>query len=156
MLYPVVRMHYNPPTVPLARRIYKPLLLLRRNEIVQGCKCAIAILPSFASGCSLSSSTWYSSPIAEPLLPSDKRNKIFHPAVGAGCYFKIERKIKCAELFFGNNIASIGGLSPSDGSTESTPSFICHPFAGNESLYAPVQPVEVFPSNSSRQPFFFS
>src|ERR1019366_7119906 len=41
-------------------------------------------LPSFASGCNESSSTWYSRPMADPVLCSERVTKYFTPLLAPG------------------------------------------------------------------------
>ena len=112
--------------------------------------------PSLASGCNVSSNTWYSGPIAELSDFSSRVTKYFTPLLAPGASLNSNDKSK--EVY--SPLVTISppppACLPSDAKTVIQPLLISHPFSGKRFVNALIQPLLVLPSNNNFQPSFFS
>src|SRR6476469_1991260 len=75
-------------------RFHSPILRRARGSGLDGIRSyreasvRLPAAPSFASGCPASSNTWYSKPMAEPLLSSFSVTKYFTPLLAASVILK--------------------------------------------------------------------
>src|SRR6185437_6777674 len=104
--------------------------------------------PSLASGWSASSSTWYSNPIAEPFVTSDKVTKYLTPLLAPGVILNSKERSNALYISLVTISPPPDSSFPSDGSTCITPSAYSQPLVGKPVSVAPRQPVEVCPSYS--------
>src|SRR5665213_2710799 len=112
--------------------------------------------PSLASGCSLSSSTWYSSPMADPLVTSDKVTKYLTPLLAPGVNLNSNDKSKALYCFSVTISPPPDSSFPAEGSTCITPPAYSQPCDGNVVNVAPRQPFAVWPSYNSFHPLSLS
>src|ERR1700744_6263582 len=112
--------------------------------------------PSLASGCNLSSRTWYSKPMAEPCVFSSSVTKYLTPLLAPGVILNSKDKSKALYISLVTTSPPPDSSLPSDGSTCITPFAYSHPFLGNVVNVAPRQPFAVRPSYSNFHPSAFS
>src|SRR5436190_13222532 len=91
-------------------------------------------IPSFASGWRLSSSTWYSRPIADPELFSDKVTKYLTPLFAPGVRLKSNDRSKALNFSRVTISPPLCDSAPPDDNTFRIPPFISQPDAGKDSL----------------------
>src|SRR5258708_35337401 len=130
--------------------------LLEGIKSYKDAKVRLPFFPILASGCNESSSTWYSNPIAEPVLFSVSVTKYFTPLFAPGVNLNSNERSKA--LY--SPVVTISPPSPPslpfDSNTVMVPLVTFQSFSGKVFLYAPLQPLEVFPSNNNFHPFCFS
>src|ERR1700761_7986289 len=115
-------------------------------------------LPNLASGCTLSSKTWYSSPIAEPLVSSFKVTKYFTPLLAPVLILNSNDKSNALNSSLVTISPTLAASPPAEPKIVIVPSRTTQPpgLVGKVVILAPIQPALVLPSNSKRQPSFFS
>ena len=86
--------------------------------------------PSLASGCFASSSIWYSNPMADPVLFSFSVTKYLTPLFAPGDNLKSNWNINEPYSLLVTISPPFADSAPPDGSTLSSPSFICQPLGG--------------------------
>src|SRR6478735_10274551 len=112
--------------------------------------------PSLASGCTASSNTWYSNPMAEPTVFSDSVTKYLTPLLAPLLILNsndISKALYCASVIISPPLVDSPPLAPI---TESIPFSTFQPLSGKGRADALRQPLCVVPSNKSFQPLCFS
>jgi hypothetical protein len=94
--------------------------------------------------------------MAEPGLFSDNVTKYFTPLLAPGVSLNSNERSNALYSSMVTISPPLADSFPSDEITLITPSPMTHPLSGKVFLYAPFQPLELCPSNSSFQPLLFS
>src|SRR6476620_6774600 len=117
-------------------RFHSPILRRARGSRLDGIKSykdasvRLPAAPSLASGWRSSSSTWYSKPMAEPLLFSFSVTKYLTPLLAPSVNLKSNCKIKAPYSFVVTISPPLAASPPCDANTLNTPSLICQPLSG--------------------------
>src|SRR5688572_6824355 len=120
---------FHPPGCLMNRVVFSAFIRSYSDANVR-----LPLIPIFASGCKLSSSTWYSSPIADPELFSDKVTKYFRPLFAPGDSLKSNDRSKALNFSRVTISPPLCDSAPPDDNTFITPSFISQPVEGKDSL----------------------
>src|SRR5665213_214302 len=112
--------------------------------------------PILASGFRASSSTWYSNPIAEPLVTSDSVTKYFTPLLAPGVILNSNDRSNALYMASVTISPPPDSSFPADGNTCIVPSAYSQPLAGNLASVAPRHPLGECPSYNSFHPLSFS
>ena len=96
--------------------------------------------PILASGCNVSSSTWYSSPIAELSDFSSRVTKYFTPLFAPGVNLNSNDKSKALYSSLDTMSPPPPACLPSEDKTVILPLLISHPFSGKRLLNALTHP----------------
>ena len=116
----------------------------------------LPLRPIFASGCKVSSNTWYSKPIAEPLLDSASVTKYFMPLFAPGVNLNSNDRSNAPNCSLVIISPPLAASAPLAAITFNVPFSIAHPCSGKLFPFALFHPLFVFQSNNKRHPSFFS
>ena len=101
----------------------------------------LPLRPIFASGCNVSSSNWYSKPIAEPELASASVTKYFKPLFAPGVNLNSNERSKAENWSLVIISPPFVDSPPVEARTLSVPFSIVQPFAGKLFALALRQPL---------------